>query len=324
MNAGYLTLFSAVAPVFLVIAAGYAIRRVGWLSAEADASLMRVIVNLLYPCLILDTILGNPALGNAGNVLLAPLVGCSAVLAGYAASYFCAPLFGIQEERQKRTFAFTVGIFNYGYVPLPLIPKLFPQAAPQTTAVLFLHNVGVEAALWSAGIMLLAGARRVASGKSRWTQIFNVPVIAILCAVVLHFLGARQWLPGIALSAIHNIGVAAIPLGLILTGATFADQMRDLAVPNATGISIGSAILRLGILPIFMLALARWLPCPIELRRIIVIQAAMPCAVIPVLLTKHYGGEPNTAMRAVLVTTALSFVTIPLWIQFGLWWTGAR
>ncbi len=324
MNAGYLTLFAAVAPVFLVIGAGFAIRRAGWLSAEADASLMRVIVNLLFPCLILDTVLGNRALENAGNVLLAPLVGFGTVVLGYFVSYFAAPIFGLREPRQRRTFAFTVGIFNYGYVPLPLIPKLFPDAAAPTTAVLFLHNVGVETALWTAGIMLLAGAANPARRERRWTHIFNVPVLAILCAVALHFLGARSWLPDIVLSAVHNMGAAAIPLGLILTGATFADQMRDLTVSNATGVGIGSAALRLGILPILMLALARWLPCPIELRRIILIQAAMPCAVIPVLLTKHYGGDPNTAMRAVLVTTALSFLTIPLWIQFGLWWTAGR
>ncbi len=323
MNAGYLTIFSAVAPVFLVIGAGYAMRRGGWLSAEADTSLMRVIVNLLFPCLILDTVLGNRALENAGNVVLAPFVGFGMVVLGYGVSYFAAPVFGVRAPGQRRTFAFTVGIFNYSYVPLPLIPKLFPDAAAPTTAVLFLHNVGVEAALWTVGIALLASGQS-ASTERRWMRIFNVPVIAILCAVALHFLGARQWLPGIVMSAVHSLGAAAIPLGLILTGATFADQMRDLTVANGTGVNFGSAALRLGILPLLMLALARWLPCPIELRRIILIQAAMPCAVIPVLLTKHYGGEPSTAMRAVLVTTAISFLTIPLWIQCGLWWTAGR
>jgi predicted permease len=71
-----------------------------------------------------------------------------------------------------------------------------------------------------------------------------------------------------------------------------------------------------------MLAIARWLPCPIELRRIIVIQAAMPCAVIPVVLSKHYGGDPATSMRIVLVTSVFGLLTIPLWIQIGMRWAG--
>lgn len=318
MSASYLTLFAAVAPVFLIIAAGYIIRRIGWLTAEADASLMRVIVNLLFPCLILDTILGNRALDSAGNILLAPAVGFGTVVLGYVVCYFAAPLFGLRESRLRRTFAFTSGIYNYGYVPLPLIPKLFPLAAAPTTAVLFIHNVGVETALWTAGIMMLTGARQ----ERGWKRIFNGPVLAILVAMALHFLGARRWLPDIALSAIHSLGGSAVPLGLILTGATFADEMRGLSMRGSTSTNLGALALRLAVLPVLMLMLARWLPCPVELRRIMVIQAAMPCAVITVLLAKHFGGDPGAAMRIVLVTSAAGFLTIPLWIQLGLWWTG--
>ncbi len=320
MSAGFLTLLAAVAPVFLIIGAGYAIRRIGWLNAEADASLMRIIVNLLFPALILDTILGNQALQKAGNVLLAPAVGFGTVVLGYFISFYAAPLFGIRKMRQRRTFAFTAGIYNYGYVPLPLIPKLFPDGATETTAILFIHNVGVEIALWSVGIMLLTGGANSSREKSRWSHLFNAPVIAIFFAVALHFLGARLWLPDIALSAIHTLGAAAIPLGLLLTGATFADEMRQLSLKDEAALSTGASILRLALLPVLMLLIARWLPCPIELRRIIVVQAAMPCAVIPVLLSKHYGGDPSASMRIVLVTSLLAFLTIPLWIQLGLWW----
>lgn len=319
----YLALLASVAPVFLIIAAGYAMRRAGWLTAEADASLMRVIVNLLFPCLIFDTILGNRALEKAGNLLLAPAVGFATVALGYAVAFWAAPCFGLRESRARRTFAFTTGIYNYGYVPLPLIAKLFD---PQTTAVLFIHNVGVETALWTAGIALLRGMPDAESPRASWAvrtrKILNAPVIAILIAIAMHFTGARAWMPVIATSAIHSLGAAAIPLGLILTGATFADQMRDLSARGSGAVSLGAALLRLGLLPVLMLAIAQWLPCPIELRRVILIQAAMPCAVIPVLLTKHFGGDPAMAMRIVLVTSAVGLLTIPLWLQVGIQWLG--
>src|SRR5678815_535275 len=61
----FLALLVIVAPVFLIIVAGYVVRRAEWLTAEADASLLRLGVNLLFPCLILDTILGNSALASA-------------------------------------------------------------------------------------------------------------------------------------------------------------------------------------------------------------------------------------------------------------------
>ena len=311
----FLSLLAAVAPVFLIIGAGYGIRRVEWLTAESDASLLRVVVNLLFPCLILDTILGNAALRQAGNLLLAPAAGFGTVVLGFGVAWLAAPLFGLRDEKARRTFAFTTGIYNYGYIPLPLVQKLFDQ---QTTAVLFIHNVGVETALWSVGLLLISGR----SPENPLRRILNVPVIAIAAAITLHFAGGRTWLPAWFLSAVHGTGAAAIPMGLILTGATFCDQARHVSMRGAARDSIGACLLRLGVLPLLMLAAARWLPCPVELRRVMLIQAAMPCAVIPVILAKHYGGDPAMALRIILCTSAAGLLTIPWWIQWGMRWLG--
>ena len=313
----FLSLLAAVAPVFLIIGAGYGIRRVEWLTADADVSLLRVVVNLLFPCLILDTILGNAALKQAGNLLLAPAAGFGTVVLGFGVAWLAAPLFGLRDEKARRTFAFTTGLYNYGYIPLPLIQKLFDQ---QTTAVLFIHNVGVETALWSVGLLLISGR----SPEHPLRRILNVPVLAIAAAITLHFAGGRAWLPAWVLSAIHGTGAAAIPMGLILTGATFCDQGRHVSMRGSARDSIGACLLRLGLLPLLMLTLARWLPCPVELRRVMLIQAAMPCAVIPVILAKHYGGDPAMALRIILCTSAAALLTIPWWIQFGLAWLAGK
>lgn len=313
----FLTLLAAVAPVFLIVGAGYGIRRIEWLTAEADASLLRVVVNLLFPCLILDTILGNEALRQAGNLLLAPAAGFGTVVLGFSVAWLAAPLFGLREDKARRTFSFTTGLYNYGYIPLPLVAKLFDQ---QTTAVLFLHNVGVETALWSAGLVLISGR----SPEHPLRRILNVPVLTIAAAVALHFAGGHAWLPAWLLNAVHITGAAAIPMGLILTGATFCDQARHVSLRGSIRDSLGACLLRLGVLPILMLAAARWLPCSAELRHVMLIQAAMPCALIPVILAKHYGGDPAMALRIILCTSAAGLLTIPWWIQFGLSWLGGK
>jgi predicted permease len=81
-------------------------------------------------------------------------------------------------------------------------------------------------------------------------------------------------------------------------------------------------VLRLGIFPLLFLALARWLPCSTELKRVIVVQGAMPSAVIPIIIAQHYGGRPLTAVQVVLGTTALSILITPLWLRIGLAWAG--
>jgi len=267
----FFSLLSTVAPVFLVIVAGYAAYRVGWLSPEADTSLLRVVVNLLYPCLILHTVLAKAAVMSTANIVQPPIAGFVTVAFGFIASYATAPLFGIVDSRQRRTFAFTTGIYNYGYIALPVVQSLF---GPGAATILFIHNVGVEAALWTVGIMMLAGT----SPRHAWKHIFTPPVVAIAAALTLYFCGASRWMPEFILSAIQVLGAAAIPLGLVITGATFADQARGLPNRSDAMLIFGGCFLRLGLLPLSLLALARWLPASLELRQVIMVQAAMPSA----------------------------------------------
>lgn len=308
----YWTLLAAVAPVFVMVLAGYGIRRAGWLTIEADVSLLRMVVNLLYPCLILQTILGNSAVADPKLVMLAPVVGFGAVVAGYAACYWSAPVFGIVEMRRRRAFAFTGGLFNYGYIAIPVVQQLFGE---QTAGVVFLHNVGVEVALWTVGIMLLTGT----SPREGWRRIFSAPVLAIFSALLLNSLGAGHWLPAFLLSAVKSLGATAVPIGLVLTGAAFADQLQVAGGQVGSGqVGLGACILRLGLLPCAMLALVYWVPLPLDLRRVVVVQAAMPSAVIPVILARHYGVDAPAALRVVLATSAVGLLTIPLWLKIGL------
>jgi malate permease and related proteins len=55
---------------------------------------------------------------------------------------------------------------------------------------------------------------------------------------------------------------------------------------------------------------------------VLVLEAAMASAVFPIAMAKHYGGDPATALRVVLSTSLVGFMTIPLWIRFGLSFVG--
>lgn len=309
------TILSAVVPVFCLALVGLGIRKCNWLTAEADQSLLRVNINLLLPCLILDSTLGNPALARAGNLFMAPVVGFGTVAMCIGLAFAMRKLAGKLDERTSRTFAFSTGMYNYGYVPIPLTVLLFNS---DTLGVLFLHNVGVESALWTVGVMVLTGH---GIGKS-WRQILNAPLIAIIIALVLNFAGVVPHIPGVIRSVVHLLAECAVPMALILIGATVADHLHDFHSAHGWRVIGVAAVMRLGLFPILFLLLAKWLPVSVELKRVIVVEAAMGSAVIPIVLSKHYGGDTATAIRVVVGTSALSFITIPLWIRFGLKFAG--
>lgn len=311
----YWQLLLLILPVFALIAIGAVMRRVKWLTAEADASLLKLVVNFLYPCLIFENVLGNAALRQPGNLLLAPLVGFVTIAMGIYLSYYAGRAIGLTQGEGLRTFAFSTGIYNYGYVALPLMAALFGS---DSVGVLLVHNVGCEAAIWTVGILMLAGL----SLRDGWRKLVNPPVFALIAAVLGNTLDLGRFMPGVALNVIHLSAACAIPLGLMLIGATlveFFTRPRELFDVRVT---LTSSLLRLGVLPVLFLLLAKFLPCPDDLKRVIIVQAAMPAGILPLVIAKHYGGRPLTAVQVVIGTTVLGVFLIPLWLHLGIRWVG--
>ena len=145
----YHLIFAAILPIFLTILCGYGARKIGWLNIEADRSLMQVVVNILYPCLIFSFVLGNDALRTPGNLLLPPLAGLCTIVGGFGLAMVVARKLNLGNQKECRTFAFTSGIYNYGYFAIPIITLLFDR---ETVGVLLVFNVGVEIAMWTLGV----------------------------------------------------------------------------------------------------------------------------------------------------------------------------
>src|SRR5687768_14114364 len=125
MNTPYTKLLATVAPVFVVVACGFAMRRMGKLRPEADSSLFSLAINFLYPCLIAHSVLGNAALQDFRNVLLAPVVGAALLVFSLVVAIAAARALRLPRPQPASTFAFTSAIPNWGYLPIPLVQGLY-------------------------------------------------------------------------------------------------------------------------------------------------------------------------------------------------------
>jgi len=312
----YWQLVLLILPVFALMGLGMALRRVGWLTAEADASLLRLVVNFLYPCIIFENVHANPALRDPGNLAWAPLLGFVTMAGGIALCHQVARLLGFTVGTGLRTFAFSAGIYNYSYITVPVMTALFGLGS---LGVLFVFNVGAEAAIWIVGVMVLAGQ----SWRQGWRQLLSPPVLALLVSVAVNLSGLGAHIPGLVLDVVRPLAACAIPLGLILSGATMAghffDRPRELFELRTSLAAVG---LRLGAMTVLFLLLARYGPFSTDLKHVLLVQAAMPAAFLPLVLVKHYGGNLLTAVRVVLATVVASIVLTPLWLRLGLAWVG--
>lgn len=306
----YLQLLGLIVPVFALLGIGMCLRWKRVLTPETEVGIVGLVVKVLYPCLIVNSMLRADSFREAPSALLSPVAGFAMITIGFFVARILAPIFGLQKGKGLRTFAFSVGIFNYGYLPIPLIESMY---GPNELAVLFMHNVGVELSIWTIGIALLAGANL----KDGLRKIANPMVFALIVGLTFNYWDLTALLPTFVVTTLQMLGVSAIPLGLLAIGANLYEYL-DTKEPIWNGRDVFAGVfLRLGLLPVLGLIVAWFAPMPIELKRIMVIQAAMPAGIMPIVLAKHYGGQPIVAVRVVFATTILGIVTMPLWLSFG-------
>lgn len=327
MDGPIIAIMTAMVAVATLVFSGAVARQLNWLTQEADKSLLNLTVRVLLPCLIFDVIVGNPKMQALGNVVPPPLAGFIMTSLSMFLGWFLVKALGkyvgLVTPAQQRTFAFTVGVVNYGFIPIPLTQVLFdhlPVVRDATMGVLVVHNAGVDLAVWTVGILILTGA----FGRDWWKRVINPVSLTIAVSLLINAMGldtlGPDWIRSGMRQAVHLLGQASVPLSLALVGASVVDHLSTLAPRQSMGVITFGAILRLGLLPIAFMATAWLLPVSDELKRVLVIQGAMPSAMAPIILARHYQGDPATALRVAMGTTLIALITIPLWLHGGLGW----
>ena len=300
-------------PVFLMVGVGYLIRQLGVITDEAEKSIVRLVVNVLYPCFILTKIPGNQSLQQLSIVLTALSAGFLLTLTGLLVSRLVGVGFKIKKEDGLNTFSVSTALQNYGFIPIPLIAALFPDFPDQTLGVLFVHNLGLELAMWTVCIVMLSGT---ANGALK--RLINGPTIAIVAGLLLNFTGLHHWIPSVVDKAAQDLGNCTIPISLVLVGATLASAISSHKLQLQPKIILGSLLVRFAIMPLAFIAVAALMTGSQELQRVLIVEAAMPAAIFPIVLAKHYGGKPSVAVQICLATSIISLILTPAWLLLGL------
>lgn len=312
----FTTILLAIIPVFLVMIAGAGFQRAGWLSEELETGMMRLVLNLLAPCLIFTKITGNPALASVSVAGWSIGTGLVLILVGFAIAFLVAGLMRLKKGHGLRTFTISAGVQNYGFMALPVVMELWPDD-PGPGGLIFVHGIGVEVAIWTVGLFIMTQ-----HAGPPWRKLINGPFIAVITSLALNYTGGHTLVPGVVRTAMGWLGDCAIPMSLFMIGATIGRLFKREFWDDALRVSLASCLVRLVLHAAAILAAAKFLPLPVELQKVLVVQAGMPAALFPIVIARLYGGHPQTAIQVVLSTTFASVVTAPLIIAFGITWVG--
>lgn len=302
------TIVLSVLPIYLLIVGGAILRKTGVLRQEHDTPIMHMVFSVMFPCFILDRMLGAEALQNTQTLATGVGLGFAFIAAGIAIGYLVGKMIGLAPGTGIRSFALASGCQNYGFAAIPVVEVLWGTSA---VAILFVHNIGVEAAIWSVGVMLLTGERGF-----RWQRLVNGPIIAVIFGLSLVLLRVDHLVTGPVRTAMSMIGIGAFPIAIMMAGALIVSMVGS--EKPSWKIITGSMLVRLLLAPALIILSARYIPMTVELKQVLLVQAAMPAAMGSILIAKLYGGRPAVAAQIIIATTVVSIFTLPYVITFGI------
>ena len=314
----------AVIPIYLLMVVGGGLRRADVLGEQMDAGLTKLVIHVLYPALILDKILRAELLRDVKVVGWAVGVGFVIVVIGLGVALVVGRAIGLRKGTGWRSFTLTAGIQNYGYVAIPLLMVFFPENETAVLGLLFTHSLGVELGVWTLGMLILRGQPFRSLGEVLSGPIVAVVVGLLLVVARIDLLVAHSPVAAfffeMFLNLLHWVGLAAFPVGLLLIGTVISDLLGKERYSVRVG--VGSLVVRMVVMPLIILFLARFLPLVTELKQVLLVQAAMPSAVTPIVYARHYGADPAAAVHVVLTTSVAAIVSIPIVISLGRIWLG--
>ena len=285
-------------PDFLLIALGCLLCRRSALDRPVWEAAERLVYYLLFPVLLFNSILKSPLQPAQTASLAAASLGVMAT--GIVAALAIGRWPGV-DARRHVSGAQTAYRFN-SFIGLALAERLGGPAGLAWMALCIALCVPLAniAAVWPL-------ARH--GGHSYGRELLRNPLILSTLAGLLANAAGLKF-PDAVSTTLQRIGLAALPLGLMATGA----GLRIGGLKTSPGLAAALMVVRHALLPALAIGLTAALALPSEQRLIVVLFAALPTASSAYVLAARMGGDGGYVAGLVTLSTLLGMISVPFWL----------
>lgn len=268
-----------------------------------------LIVTKLSSLILTSEILRNGILIVIGTYLIL----CIQLLVGKLS----ARLFKL-EQAQAAIHTLHTFLGNIVFLGFPLLDALFPGGE----AILYaaIYQLTMNTLMWTYGVYILNPASK-GEGLRNLKKLINPNTIALSLGLLMMIFGIR--LPHLLQISLGGLGQTTLYLAMIYIGILLA-QIRIRDMLNRLDVFVLS-FNKLFLLPLLFILLFRFLIDILHLQMntvafsVLILEAAMPCMTILVLLAKQYGADDELAMKNFVVSTILSLISLPLVLLMLQW-----
>ena len=303
----FAALLSKMVLFIILLLIGYFASRKGFLSRDFSRSASWLLLNVFLVASIVNSVLGERPSLSGGELWLVLLLMTVLMVLCYAMGAVCARF--DHDKTSVQTFLL-IGVMNSLYVGLPVAQAL---CGSEGVFYLGLSCIPFNILLYTWGMWALRRGKGEKGIKLK--EMVSAPLISSLLALLIFVANIR--VPKIVSELIGSVAAATIPISMLVIGATLGGVSLSEAFSKKKLYMI--SLVRLIIAPLLIYFLFRPFTSNQTLLISAVIIAACPSGVLSTPLSIQYGYDPEYPSEGIMLTTALSMVTLPalIWVLFS-------
>ena len=290
--------------VLMVI--GYLCVRTGYVSKAFVKDASKLTINVFLVASIINSVFASEMSLGIGEI--AKIVGIMSLMyvVGAVIAFAAAKLAKLPPDREP-VFEAVTAIGNNMFIALPVVQQVY---GAQGVFYVSMSSLPVNLILYTYYVFRLTQGRENTGLNIK--DVFSAPLVATIVSLVIFASGIG--VPQIIKDVISAMSAATMPLSMLVVGASlggisFADTFKD-------KYAYLSGVLRLAVIPLASYLVLKMIPMDYMLLKTAVIIAASPGAIVCTVLSVQYGRDYVFSSKAILLTTILSMITIPVWVYY--------
>lgn len=307
----FLNSIGSILSIVIMISIGYVLTSKGWFSDESSKLLTKLVISIALPALMISTIMGNlnrSELVHIGKGIIIPVLSMTICL---IIAIFVTKIMNIKKEH---TGLFISMFFNSNtiFVGLPVNLALFGE---KSIPYVLLYYIANTTFFWTMGVYFISKNGKEKSNekifcKKTLRRIISPPLLGYIVAITLVLL--KVHLPNFIMGTCTYMGGITTPLSMIFIGiCIYSVKLKNIKVSkDMVGIIAGRFIIS----PLTVFLITLFIPIPLLMKEVFIIQAAMPVMTNTSIIARDYNGDTEYAAVMTVVTTVLSIIAIPFYM----------
>ncbi|MDR3589404.1 MAG: AEC family transporter [Negativicutes bacterium] len=296
--------------VMIMVAVGYYLSFRGWFNQENAKLVPRLVNYVSIPLLMIWNLTSTFDKEKLLSLVYALGVPFLSMLLSCLVGFATAKLLRVAPNRQG-VFCVLFFCSNTVFIGIPVNMALFGDIGTPYVMLYILVNA---AFFWTVGNYLIGRDGNRSDIKllsiDSLKNVFSPPFIGFLTATAIILLGLR--LPDFAANTAKYLGGMTTPLSLLYIGfVMFGVKWKDLSFNRDV---IAVLVGRFVVSPLLVLLVAYFLPLPSLMKKVFVIQSAMPPMMLAAIIAKVYEADTEYAALLTATATAAAAIAIPVYM----------